>query len=163
MTKRKQERKETARKRNSIIERDNTECQVCGCNHLSLLEVHHIFPIYLGGTSEDDNLITLCDQCHFIAPHVASQLGTTREVFHEIFKEFQFIIQSKQRAKFIKKIVLEWNEPDTFGWGDIRDINSTCKRIIDNIKEHRVIEHEPETIDIDRAVSMLIREFSHNY
>jgi len=84
----KEQRKATAKKRGRIIARDNHECFICGQNKIALLEVHHIHPRYVGGDSEDDNFITLCDQCHFIVPHGATKTEESKEVFHEIFNEF---------------------------------------------------------------------------
>lgn len=48
-------------KRDRIIERDG-ECRRCRCSEQ--LRVHHIVPIALGGESEPENLVTLCEECH---------------------------------------------------------------------------------------------------
>ena len=45
-----------------ILQRDGWRCQVCG--NMQRLEVHHIkFRSYAGDDSEE-NLITLCVECH---------------------------------------------------------------------------------------------------
>lgn len=48
--------------RDSVIERDDFRCQMCGCGRD--LEVHHILPRHLGGMDCSANLITLCKYCH---------------------------------------------------------------------------------------------------
>jgi len=55
--------------RKRILERDNYICQkFCGHignkNNNSFLHVHHIKKISDGGLSEDENLITFCQDCH---------------------------------------------------------------------------------------------------
>jgi len=52
--------------RGRILKRDNGLCQARdeGCEG-NAVEVHHIVPIELGGTNDDDNLISLCEMCHY--------------------------------------------------------------------------------------------------
>ncbi|WP_170924371.1 HNH endonuclease [Mycobacterium avium] len=52
--------------RTRILERDGHVCQARdeGCE-TEAIEVHHIVPIELGGTNDDDNLISLCGCCHY--------------------------------------------------------------------------------------------------
>lgn len=50
-------------RREAILNRDNYTCQVCGKTH-TRLEVHHIIFRSQGGTDEENNLITLCKECH---------------------------------------------------------------------------------------------------
>ncbi len=45
-----------------ILERDGWRCQLCGS--LSGLEVHHIQRRSQSGEDSEDNLITLCSDCH---------------------------------------------------------------------------------------------------
>lgn len=45
------------------LRRDHHVCQGCG-ERTSVLDVHHIVPLYRGGSNEIDNLITLCRDCH---------------------------------------------------------------------------------------------------
>jgi 5-methylcytosine-specific restriction endonuclease McrA len=46
----------------SVLERDHWRCQACGS--MSNLEVHHIRHRSGLGDDADDNLITLCSECH---------------------------------------------------------------------------------------------------
>jgi len=48
--------------RNSILRRDGWRCQSCGSR--LALEVHHITPRSKLGDDVEDNLITLCWECH---------------------------------------------------------------------------------------------------
>ena len=62
-------RKEFASVRPKILKRDNYTCQKCYFQSLNGgMEVHHIKLIVYGGTNDYDNLITLCEPCHSLAP-----------------------------------------------------------------------------------------------
>lgn len=50
-------------RREAILHRDNYTCQCCGKKH-TRLEVHHIVFRSQGGTDDENNLITLCADCH---------------------------------------------------------------------------------------------------
>ena len=50
-------------RREAILNRDNYTCQICGKTHIRL-EVHHIVFRSQGGTDDENNLITLCKECH---------------------------------------------------------------------------------------------------
>ena len=49
-----------------ILERDGHRC--AKCKTAQWLEVHHIIPLYRGGSNAEANLITLCSLCHHFAP-----------------------------------------------------------------------------------------------
>lgn len=50
-------------RRSAILHRDNYTCQCCGKKNCRL-EVHHIKFKSQGGTDDEENLITLCEDCH---------------------------------------------------------------------------------------------------
>ena len=50
-------------RRSAILHRDNYICQCCGKKNCRL-EVHHIKFKGNGGTDDEENLITLCEDCH---------------------------------------------------------------------------------------------------
>ena len=50
-------------RREAILHRDNYTCQCCGKKNCRL-EVHHIKFRSNGGTDDEENLITLCKDCH---------------------------------------------------------------------------------------------------
>ena len=50
-------------RREAVIHRDNYTCQCCGKKNCRL-EVHHIKFRRDGGTDDEENLITLCEDCH---------------------------------------------------------------------------------------------------
>lgn len=54
---------EFSSRREAVLNRDNYTCQICGKRH-TRLEVHHIIYRSQGGTDNEDNLITLCEDCH---------------------------------------------------------------------------------------------------
>ena len=49
--------------RKAVILRDGCKCMECGKSNCRI-EVHHIKPRRLGGSNTQDNLITLCEDCH---------------------------------------------------------------------------------------------------
>jgi len=49
--------------RNNIFDRDNWKCVLCG--DIKDLQIDHIIPFSKGGTTEDNNLQTLCKKCNF--------------------------------------------------------------------------------------------------
>ena len=50
-------------RRKAVLHRDNYTCQCCGKKNCRL-EVHHIRFKSNGGTDDEENLITLCEDCH---------------------------------------------------------------------------------------------------
>ena len=52
-----------ASRREAVLHRDNYTCQCCGKKNCRL-EVHHIKFRRDGGTDDEENLITLCKECH---------------------------------------------------------------------------------------------------
>lgn len=50
-------------RRKAVLHRDNYTCQCCGKKQCRL-EVHHIKFRRNGGTDDEENLITLCENCH---------------------------------------------------------------------------------------------------
>ena len=55
--------------RRAIIQRDGNACTGDGCPSTHRLQVHHIIPWSQGGTTDPDNLITLCWFHHHIVVH----------------------------------------------------------------------------------------------
>lgn len=43
---------------------DERRCRICGEGNVAMLEEHHIIPKRYGGSDTDDNLVTLCANCH---------------------------------------------------------------------------------------------------
>ncbi|MBR0384428.1 MAG: HNH endonuclease [Eubacteriaceae bacterium] len=60
-------------RREAILNRDNYTCQICGKKHTKL-EVHHIIYKSQGGTDDENNLITLCEECHHAVHDKAIEL-----------------------------------------------------------------------------------------
>ncbi|WP_259454135.1 HNH endonuclease [Streptomyces ginkgonis] len=52
--------------RHQILDRDRCTCQDCGRKPTDgvALQIHHEVPVHLGGTNDENNLVTLCIQCH---------------------------------------------------------------------------------------------------
>lgn len=73
------------KERDQILKRDNYRCQNCGSKND--LEVHHIIPISKGGDKSDENLCTLCFDCHMNIAH----RETTSDVNYDTIEEFRDI------------------------------------------------------------------------
>lgn len=54
---------EFSSRKEAVLHRDKYTCQICDKKH-TRLEVHHIIYRSQGGTDDEDNLITLCEDCH---------------------------------------------------------------------------------------------------
>ena len=52
--------------KDKVFARDDDRC--IKCHSQKWLEVHHILPIYAGGTNDINNLVTLCSLRHHFAP-----------------------------------------------------------------------------------------------
>lgn len=50
-------------RRKAVLHRDNYTCQCCGKKNCQL-QTHHIIFRSQGGTDDEDNMITLCKECH---------------------------------------------------------------------------------------------------
>jgi HNH endonuclease len=47
-----------------VFRRDRNQCQACGRSARPVLAIHHVIPVWLGGTDSMANLLTLCANCH---------------------------------------------------------------------------------------------------
>jgi len=47
-----------------IFERDRYRCYICGRYCRGNSHCHHIIPVKMGGSHHEDNLMTLCSECH---------------------------------------------------------------------------------------------------
>ncbi len=70
--------------RKAIILRDGCKCMECGKSNC-VLEVHHIVPKRLKGKNNQDNLITLCSNCH----------DKTKGQEEKFIKHYQLMINGK--------------------------------------------------------------------
>jgi len=65
--------------REIVIERDNHTCQQCF--EVKPLDVAHIIPLSMGGTDSLDNLVAMCEKCHY-----QSELARRgRKTIHSVF------------------------------------------------------------------------------
>lgn len=58
--------REAIKLRYKILDRDKGACQDCGRTPAegASLQIHHVLPVHKGGKNDEENLITLCIQCH---------------------------------------------------------------------------------------------------
>lgn len=55
--------------RRSVLHRDGNRCAIDGCGSRNRLQIHHIIPWSQGGTTDPENLLTLCWYHHHVAIH----------------------------------------------------------------------------------------------
>lgn len=95
----------------AVLIRDDFKCRCCGTGGvqwLGIIVYHHIIPVFLHGPDTVDNGLTLCSNCH-VTLHLYSfgkvsvkldELDETeRQVFKNIFKYGNIIIEGMKRAK----------------------------------------------------------------
>lgn len=73
----KNERKVNQAVKGSIIRRDGYRCVICGST--VKLEVDHCRALMNGGTNDENNLATLCDDCHTAKTRLDNSLRRKRE------------------------------------------------------------------------------------
>jgi 5-methylcytosine-specific restriction endonuclease McrA len=66
--------------RKQVLRRDGWRCQLCGS--MTNLEVHHQQFRSHSGADQEENLITLCFNCHF-STHVSASYSLCRKSFSE--------------------------------------------------------------------------------
>lgn len=106
---------ETYKKRRHLIfARDNNEC--LSCNSKENLTIDHIKPKALGGTSDINNLQTLCEKCNL-------SKGGRRIIDYRIDKSFLIHTPQPAPMRRERKIVRLAND-------DVRDITPSDDRYI---------------------------------
>lgn len=50
--------------RRPVMQRAGQKCEICRLDFWSILVLHHIMPVSLGGLADPSNLIALCPNCH---------------------------------------------------------------------------------------------------
>ena len=63
--------------RRAVLRRDGGRCQVPGCRHATVVDVHHLELRSEGGGNDADNLITLCSAHHRAVHDAALVIGGT--------------------------------------------------------------------------------------
>ena len=96
----------TEAQRRPVLERDGYECRFCGMSeeehkleHGKGLSIHHIIKARNGGSSEPENLITVCTGCHkTIESTQADALERIKEMVAEDDNEMDVIGHERRRV-----------------------------------------------------------------
>lgn len=75
----------TAKEKDEILERDNHKCR--NCSNTEDLEIHHVIPVANGGGKYDENLCTLCSDCHFNVAHGQNTSTISYDTQSEFWKD----------------------------------------------------------------------------
>jgi hypothetical protein len=66
--------------KHQVREKYNSRCYACGFSICTILRVHHLIPVSLGGTDKTENLVLLCPNCHTLVHLLSSKRFDNREV-----------------------------------------------------------------------------------
>lgn len=69
MKKRSRSQAASPKVRKRILDRAKGACEICRYPFSRILNIHHIYPVELGGTPLPWNLIALCPNCHGLVHH----------------------------------------------------------------------------------------------
>lgn len=85
--------------RRAVLARDNNTCKCClmsGQEYTEIFDVHHIVEVYLGGSDDIENLVTLCTCCHKLVHLYARgelQIRPESELSEEEQNKFKKIVR----------------------------------------------------------------------
>lgn len=114
-----------ASRREAILHRDNYTCQICGRKHVRL-EVHHIIFRSQGGTDDESNLITLCEDCHSGIHDGTIVLNKKPKKMNLKYATHMSIIRSQLLKKYPDAI-------ETFGF-----VTKANRENLDLLKDHYI-------------------------
>lgn len=75
-------------------------CYVCGYSLKSVLRIHHVIPVSLGGADNLDNLILVCSNCHTLTHFFSSKKYQNKEIESLLIKEL-----NKKAVKRLKELI----------------------------------------------------------
>lgn len=123
-----------------ILERDNHRCAYCGASAPEAkLHVDHIIPASLGGTEDEDNLITACGDCN-IGKHTRLSTHTLDTKTKDINELIQSAIAHKERI--IQNLSLEIKEKNKQLSENQPTTLDELRRTIQSLREQLEIERE---------------------
>lgn len=65
--------------RERVLHRDNYKCKICGAQH-DVMNVHHIFYHHPLSEMNDNDLVTLCPNCHSVVHSIQKRMNEFAEV-----------------------------------------------------------------------------------
>lgn len=91
----------TTKVKGLILKIDDFTCQYCGSKED--LEVDHVVPIELGGTNDNDNLLTCCSSCNKSKGHQKSALEYSKELAVKPGKRlFGLLLKQHSKDNFLR-------------------------------------------------------------
>lgn len=118
-----------------VFLRDNCQCVECGEPDFRVLVLHHIIPKSEGGGNSEDNLTTLCENCH-VRRHFGDSTKcrgykTTQQVWDTHWMGFAKFLgrYSPCLSRQIGGVLVKDNDLLSVGWnGPPKEIGSCSKR-----------------------------------
>lgn len=121
------ERIQGDRLRHKILKRDGYKCRICGSDQD--LEVHHMQALVYGGKSNKTNLVTLCAECHELAPEKSIEAN------HRYLKErnkyiYEEMIKSPEINSMVTVAFIEFLQERIEGYVKLGFIDEQQKNFI---------------------------------
>ena len=121
------------KRRLEIMERDNFTCQICGCKDKTL-HVHHT--IYIPKREiwdyEDNQLITLCEDCH------NNEHGKYAQTLSEYISEMRYAgFTNYEIINYLAKYSLGIIYPDSKEIQEFREINPRKAETLERLAKRR--------------------------
>jgi hypothetical protein len=119
------ERQKGDRLRKKILKRDDYKCHICGSEQN--LEVHHMQALVYGGKSNEENLVTLCDECHRYAPEdsIDSNQRYLKERNKQVYQDMMKMpeVNSMVTVAFVEFLKERVNDYVSLGFIDQQQAN----------------------------------------
>ena len=89
--------------KDDIINSYGGKCNICDSEWTSILEIHHLIPLSLGGTNDIHNLIPLCPNCHRIV-HMWRRSLNNHNHNSEINNNIEYLFPQKYTNRLVEII-----------------------------------------------------------
>lgn len=86
------------------------ECYICGHDHERVLQKHHLIPRRFDGTNTDENLVTLCANCHLVIEQLYDD-----KFFRRLLKKFdpkERDMAPKERMEYCRDVRENYPQKD---------------------------------------------------
>lgn len=98
-----------AKTRNTVLRREcmvraAQKCEICEFSFWSILLLHHITPVQLGGPAEPSNLIVLCPNCHGLVHNYSHSRQAKESSYPAWLKALTEIGLSELQAKRLIRV-----------------------------------------------------------
>lgn len=130
------------------------KCEICGCDNGNVLEQHHKIPARFGGTDRDENLTTVCANCHTVLERLYN------ESFWERVGDLSFDEVQADSDQALLGFVPEKDGQERAGASDVQDEKPLDELASELVSEDRVSEVQSDGSEVD--IQLIMFEFGLN-